>query len=273
MAAFLLVHGAWHDERCWELLVPALTAHGHTVHTVTLPGHGHKALSPFKVSLKGYADAVCEAAEQIAEPLVLVGHSMGGMVISKAAEARPDLFRHLVYVTAYVPRLNHWTRLRQLALRDQETQLWRGVRTDWLRFCVDLLPQHAAELFYHDCPQEIADRAVHRLGCQAGRPLVEYARITEAGAGSLGKTYVECLQDRVISLALQRRMQSHVPFERVFSLDTSHSPFLSQPHQLAGLLHTVAAPALSNPDQPERQAPEKRPQKAPYGPLAEARTA
>jgi len=111
MASFLLVHGAWHDERCWERVAPKLMQLGHAVHTLTLPGHWHKTQSPFSTSLKQYSREVCQAAEQINEPLILVGHSMSGMVISKAAETRPELFDHLVYLTAYVPQADKWSHL------------------------------------------------------------------------------------------------------------------------------------------------------------------
>ena len=240
MATYLLIHGAWHDERCWELLVPELRAHGHAVHTLTLPGHWDRPLPSYKISLQRYGNAICDAARQINEPVILVGHSMGGLAISRAAETHPELFEQLVYLTAYLPRLNKWTRLRSLVISDEDTQLWPAVQTDWLRFRTALRPDHADDLLYHDCDEEISAKAVERLCSQSGFPLVVHDRITEKGAGSRPMTYIECLQDRVISLGLQKRMQMHAPFHRVLSINSSHSPFLSQPRTLAGLLHQLS---------------------------------
>jgi pimeloyl-ACP methyl ester carboxylesterase len=248
MAAFLLIHGAWHDERCWDLLVPELAARGHAVHTLTLPGHWNRALPSFQISQKRYGDAICQAAAQIGEPVTLVGHSMGGMAISKAAEMQPSLFDELIYLTAYLPRLNKWTRMRSLALADQNTRLWSAVRTDWFRFRAHLKPEAVGDVFYHDCPDDVRLRAISRLCSQSGLPIVEYARITEAGAASLPMTYIECLQDRVITPELQRRMQDHAPFKQVLSLNSSHSPFLSQPIQLAEILHGIAGGRVSTQD-------------------------
>ncbi|MCE7997286.1 MAG: alpha/beta hydrolase [Rhodobiaceae bacterium] len=239
MAAFLLIHGAWHDERCWELLVPQLAARGHAVHTLTLPGHWNRPLPSYQISLGRYGEAICEAARQIGEPVTLVGHSMGGMAISRAAEMQPNLFDELVYLTAYLPRLNKWTRMRSLALSDEKTQLWPAVRTDWFRFRAHIRPELAAETFYHDCPKDLADLAAKRLCSQSGLPIVEFGRITHDGAGSRPMTYIECLQDRVISLDLQKQMQEHAPFKQVLTLDSSHSPFLSQPTALAEMLHGI----------------------------------
>ncbi len=240
MAAFLLIHGAWHDERCWELLVPHLAARGHAVHTITLPGHWNRDLPTHRVSLRRYGEAICEAARQIGEPVTLVGHSMGGMAISRAAEMQPGLFDQLVYLTAYLPRLNKWTRMRSLALGDKHTGLWPAVRTDWLRFRIHLRPELVSDIFYHDCPADIADRAVERLGSQSGVPIVEFTRITHEGVASLPLTYIECTQDRVISPNLQKQMQDYAPFRQVLTLDSSHSPFLSQPLELAEMLHGIA---------------------------------
>ena len=245
MAAFLLIHGAWHDERCWELLVPELAARGHAVHTLTLPGHWTRALPSYQISLRRYGHAICAAARQIGEPVTLVGHSMGGMAISRAAEMQPKLFDQLVYLTAYLPRMNRWTRMRSLVLSDETTQLWPAVRTDWLRFRAHINPDLATETFYHDCPKDLADQAVGRLCSQSGLPIVEFARITDKGAGSRPMSYIECLQDRVISPELQKQMQEHAPFKQVLTLDSSHSPFLSQPAALAEMLHGIVGGRVS----------------------------
>ncbi len=272
MAAFLLIHGAWHDERCWELLVPQLAARGHAVHTLTLPGHWNRPLPSYQVSLGKYGEAICNAAGQIGEPVTLVGHSMGGMAISRAAEMQPHLFDHLIYLAAYLPRMNKWTRMRSLTIGDEQTRLWPAIRTDWLRFRVHVKPELAGDVFYHDCPDELARQAVDRLCSQSGIPLVEFARITSDGAGSRPMSYIECLQDRVISPDLQKQMQGHAPFKQVLTLDSSHSPFLSQPTELAEILHGIAGGHVSR-----RTSTSSRPAKYAQGkssvlpPLAEVK--
>ena len=273
MAAYLLVHGAWHDERCWDRLTPHLADTGHHVHTLTLPGHWHKSRFSYQISLRSYAQAVCDAAAQIAEPVILVGHSMGGMVISAAAQAKPHLFQHLVYLTGYVPPLYRPTHLRNLVLEDKGTELWRGVWTDWLRFRIHLHPEHTMDLFYHDCPEEVATLAQSRLCSQAGRPLVDLIWATSKGLGAVPKTYIECLRDKVISIGHQRKMQTHAEFSRVMTLDSSHSPFLSQPEQTAAYLYEIARadPVLALETDTGAQAPSLRKKRATH-PLAVAKT-
>ena len=102
MANFLLIHGACHGAGCWERVTPLLKAAGHSVVAPDLPGHGADTTRVSELSLKRYGEFVSELAASNG-PVVLVGHSMAGAVISRAAEAVPDQIERLVYLTAYLP--------------------------------------------------------------------------------------------------------------------------------------------------------------------------
>jgi pimeloyl-ACP methyl ester carboxylesterase len=103
MANFLLIHGACHGGWCWERVAPLLEAAGHSVAAPDLPGHGDDATPMSELSLERYGAFVAELAVSYG-PVVLVGHSMAGAVISRAAEAVPDQIERLVYLTAYLPQ-------------------------------------------------------------------------------------------------------------------------------------------------------------------------
>ena len=80
MASYVLIHGAWHGAWCWDKVVPLLQQQGHTAVAIDLPAHG-KDLTPLtKVSLQRYADKICQAVSQQPEPVILVGHSLGGYI-------------------------------------------------------------------------------------------------------------------------------------------------------------------------------------------------
>jgi len=97
-----LIHGAWHGGWCWEKLIPKLERNGHTVVARDLPGLCSDRTPAAEITLKAYTDAVCEALANEAEPAVVVGHSMGGVVIGEAAEGIPEKVKSLMYVTAYL---------------------------------------------------------------------------------------------------------------------------------------------------------------------------
>ena len=117
MTNFLLIHGACHGGGCWERVTPLLEAAGHSVVAPDLPGHGANTTRVSELSLKRYGEFVSELAASNG-PVVLVGHSMAGAVISRAAEAVPDQIERLVYLTAYLPQSGE--SLASLARRDME---------------------------------------------------------------------------------------------------------------------------------------------------------
>ncbi len=105
MAAFVLVHGAWHGGWCYKRVAQILRGGGHAVYTPTLTGLGERAhlLGP-SVTLDTHIEDVlgvirCEELSDV----VLCGHSYGGMVISGVAERAADKLRALVYLDAFVP--------------------------------------------------------------------------------------------------------------------------------------------------------------------------
>ena len=100
----VLVHGAWEEANIWQAVTPLLRKDGYRVVTVTLPGRPSSPLSPDKVSLDLYRDTILKAIGNPAQPVVLVGHSFGGITISVAAQAAPQKIKTLVYVAAYLPK-------------------------------------------------------------------------------------------------------------------------------------------------------------------------
>lgn len=104
MAIFVLVHGAWQSAGTWDLLAPLLKARGHDVIAPALAGLGlgNADLSQ-EVSLESHIDGVSERLADFQEPIVLVGHSYAGMVISGVAERRPEKLQRLIYIDAFVP--------------------------------------------------------------------------------------------------------------------------------------------------------------------------
>src|SRR5688500_1551345 len=103
MTTFVLIHGGWAGGWTWERVAPLLEAAGHRAVAPDLPGHGSDRTPISEITLERYVDRVLEALDAAAEPVVLVGHSSGGVVITQAAERRPEKVRRLVYLCAYLP--------------------------------------------------------------------------------------------------------------------------------------------------------------------------
>ncbi|MBU2551471.1 MAG: alpha/beta hydrolase [Proteobacteria bacterium] len=86
----LLVHGAWHGAWCWEPFMHHLAGLGITSYAFDLPGHGERLTEGAAGrGIPEYTAVLAEAVAQLApQNPVLVGHSMGGLIVQKYLEAR-----------------------------------------------------------------------------------------------------------------------------------------------------------------------------------------
>ena len=103
MAHFVLVPGANHGGWWYEPVVTALEVGGHTAQAVTLAGLGPDMGVGTPVNLDTHVAEVVALLDSAAVPVVLVGHSDGGCVVTGAADARPERVAALVALDAFVP--------------------------------------------------------------------------------------------------------------------------------------------------------------------------
>jgi len=197
MATFVFVHGACHGGWCWEKLTPLLRAMGHTTHAPDLPGLGKDHTPPASVTLADNVDKIARKLDTIDEPVILVGHSLGGVTISQLAEARRRKIKALV----------------------ARTQL--------------------PTLFYEDVPFEDRYRAMERLRPQPVAISSTPVTLTEERFGSVARWYIECTYDNAILIRVQRRMVALTPC-KVITMECGHSPFYSNPEELAEHLDKIA---------------------------------
>jgi pimeloyl-ACP methyl ester carboxylesterase len=245
MARFVLVHGAFHAAWCWEPLAAELSGtYGHAVTTLDLPGAGGDETPVAEVTLDAYAQRICDALADEPEPVVLVGHSMGGVAITQAAARCPERIARLVYVAAFLPAdgqsLVDLTKLPEGAGdMVQENMVVKGDPP------VATMPEEAArEAFYGRCSPQQVSWAIERLRPQPLAPFVTPVELDDGDAGPprRPRAYVVATEDRAIPTALQRRLVADNPDLDVVELEADHSPFLSATTDLAAALDRFAAP-------------------------------
>ena len=237
MSTFVLVHGSWHGAWCWYKVIARLRAAGHQVLAPDLPSLGADKTPVEAVTLGSWTQTVVDTIDAADEPVILVGHSRGGILISEAAQARPERVRTLVYLCAFL-------------LRDEESVLGvsSGDTGTLLRGnLVIAADQRSAtvadtiidDAFYSGCPAD--DRALARTLLQPEplAPLATPVHVTQERFGRVPRIYIECLQDRAISPAMQRQMIDASPCQRVITMATDHSPFFSAPDDLVQHLLTI----------------------------------
>jgi pimeloyl-ACP methyl ester carboxylesterase len=223
-ATLLLVHGAWHDSRAWRPLVDALE--GVDTRTVDLPSAG---TDPAALGdLRADAEAVRAALAGIEGPVVVVGHSYGGAVISEAVSPGTGV-THLVYLCAF--QLDEGESLLG-AVGGQAPPWWE----EHDGYVVARTPE---EIFYNGCPEDLTAEAVGRLRLHA-RAAFEQP-LGQAAWRHVPSTYVVCEDDHAIPLFAQELMSQRAG--SVIRMRAGHSPFLSHPGELAATLRTIAEQA------------------------------
>ncbi|WP_102273130.1 alpha/beta fold hydrolase [Cytobacillus massiliigabonensis] len=238
MATYVFVHGAWHGSWCWEKVIPLFEKQGHVVLTVDLPGVDLDKTGDSSVNLRKYTDSVLRVIAKADEPVILVGHSMGGIAISQAAERHPEKIKSLIYVTAYM--LKDGETMLDIIRTDKESLIAPNLIPCNEGTAFNLKSDKLIDIFYGSCDQKDIENATTRITSQPLAVFSERLSLTNDRYGKIPRYYIECLQDRAITKECQQNMYHALPCKKVFTLNTDHSPFYSKHEELAEiLLHEI----------------------------------
>jgi pimeloyl-ACP methyl ester carboxylesterase len=239
MANIILVHGAMHGAWCWEHVTPLLTGMGHAVRAIDLPGLGDDHTPAESVTADDWAVAVASAARAMDRPAVLVGHSLGGTAISQGAERAPDQVCGLIFVSAILIEAGETVMSACPELMEIADRAAHKFPND---------PNAVAmQLFYGSTNPAIAAAAIARLRPQPSAVLTRPLQVTAERFGRLPRAYIECADDGVVPLDVQRKMQARLPCHPVITMAGDHSPFLSAPRLLAAHIDAIARGFDANP--------------------------
>jgi len=231
---YVLVHGAWQAPYVWDSVQADLVKNGNKVIIVELPGHGSDTTLPYKLSLDVYRDKVIDAISTADSNVVLVGHSMGGMVITSVAEKVPAKISKLVYIGAFLPATGQ--SLTDLAYSDSASRLGPLLVPSADQLTLDVKHDSITYLFVNDGDPAVKSLVLANYRAEPAIPFTNKVTLTKENFGSVDKVYIKTLQDIVISPAIQERMIAAAGIKKVYTVNTSHSPFLAQPHTVSDLL-------------------------------------
>ena len=228
LPSVLLVPGAWYKPDHFRLLMDELA--DLDVHTVRLTSSGDDPAALRDM----YADAevIAQAVAAIDGPVVVVAHSYGGIPTTQGLTNARNV-RHIIYVAAFQldvgesllsqspgGALMPWAELR---------------RRDGINDFVEAMTPEV--VFFNDVDATTAANAVSQIGYQSYSSMRQ--PLTETAWKTIPNNYVVCDADNAIPVAAQERMAKRA--NDVYRLNTSHSPFLSQPAALAPLIRCSLA--------------------------------
>ncbi|MFD8335920.1 alpha/beta fold hydrolase [Streptomyces solisilvae] len=270
----LFLHGNWHGSWCWTGVIAALAGTGRAAVAVDMAGHGLRARRPAwttrrpvdeealatevsplaDVDLDQAGDLLVSQLGQIGRggPVTVIAHSMGGTVLTRAAQQAPELVARAVYLSAAMPA-SDIPAIAYLRMPESAGSLVRPcMRADPAAIgALRLDPgsddaeyrQRLRNAFYGDVDRPLADAALGLLTPDAPAGIAfGTTTLTRDGWGSVPRTYITCARDMAVRPALQRKFIAEAdaafPDEptAVVALDSSHSPFLSMPGRLADVI-------------------------------------
>jgi pimeloyl-ACP methyl ester carboxylesterase len=218
--SIVFAHGLWADGSCFQKLIPALQAEGHQV---ICSQHGLD-------SLKGDVDSVIHCLGRVAAPVVLVGHSYGGTLITHAGV--DDRVAALVYLAALAPDETETS--QSLQEKFPVTSVFSHIDVAdgriWLR------PEGLAD-FRGDLP------AVEQQMVWATQAVPAPDLFTQKLDGVAWRTkpswYVVGKHDRTVNPELERFVAGRMS-ARVTEVDSSHVPMLSKPQAVLDVIFDAA---------------------------------
>jgi len=237
VAHVVLVHGGWHGPWCWEEVIDALRERGVEATAVELPSDRVGA------GAKQYAEAI--AASVWPGTSVVVGHSLAGLALPLVPDLVP--VRGLIFLASLRPLAGRSWRDqlatdRPMAEWFYEYALPAQTKDDQGRSVWP--PDTARELFFHDCPPEVAEGAAARLRPQAPTPVAELTPLT--AFPDVAMRYLIGSDDRAVSVGWARRVAAERLGVEVEIIPGSHSPFLAAPGALADLLSAAFAAEVTS---------------------------
>jgi len=227
VTTFGLIHGAWHGAWCWERLIPELERRGHRAVAVDLPCDDPAATTMDNAKL--VADALASASDDV----VVVGHSLGGIVAAVLPLLRP--VRTVVFLAALIPRPGR--SLGEVMGSEPETtteefnRLPRHVGDDG---SVWWDPEVAGPFFYRACPLGTAEWAAPLLRTQVWTTTRETSPLDRWPDCEL--VSIVCADDALLTPDWSRRIARDVLGVAPVELPGGHFPMLGIPAELAAAL-------------------------------------
>ncbi len=238
MKTFILIHGSWHSAWNWHRVIPIIENNGHKPIAIDLPGMGRDKTPIKEVKMSSTVQKICDLIDSIEGKVILVGHSKNGIMISQAAEYRPDKIEKLIYLAAYL--IPNGKTQREYSVQDTQGILKPYVEFDEKLQASTLKPEIFKEGLYHDCDENITQLAKLLLSHEPIESGITPLQLTNENFGKVPKYYIECTEDRAVTPFIQHKMYTDTVCDKVYCLPTSHSPFFSKPQELSNIFLEIA---------------------------------
>ncbi len=235
--SYVLVHGAFADESCWGFIRNALAEQAN-VEVVNLPGHGIDLTPEARVKFADYVKTVSDVVKKQPGKVILVGHSMAGLIISQVAESMPSKVSKLVYISGYLPQ--NGESLMELSSMDKQSQIGAIMQFSADKTFVTLQKEALGKVICDDCSPEFKEVLVKYHKAEPLAPFAEKVKLTNTNFGAIPKYYISTTKDNAVGYDLQQLMiKKSGTVKKVYELPTSHLPFITLPGEVVKILDSL----------------------------------
>ena len=236
MAHIIMIHGSWSGGWMWSRVVPILTAAGYSAEAPTLLGADPGGTNFPSQPIAAWAEQIAARVREAKGPVVLVGQSRGGLIISEVAERVPERIGYLVYAAAFL--LPDGASLGG-TIQGAHPGAAPIFSVDPVTGTTALLPG-ALERIYSSTPAPWVEVARENQCLEPLAAITTPISVSDERFGSVPRAYVEATKDQVMPLLLQRSMQARLPCDPVFTIESDHVLPSSAPEELAKHLIEIA---------------------------------
>jgi pimeloyl-ACP methyl ester carboxylesterase len=239
---FVLIHGSFHGSWCWKKIVALLQREGYAVVAPDLHASGADSNRTKTASLNSYTARMSAVIDSISGPVILVAHSMGGVVTAQVTEMRHERLVAAIYVNGLLLRTGEslLSFLEQHRNLDVDDLVLKNMQVSPDGQLAIFPADKATEVFYNTCDPADAEWAKVQLTPQPTQVYADTLRLTSDRFERVKRFYVRGTADQAVSVKYQDIMLHNTHCTRVFTLHGDHSPFLSAPAQLKDILVSIA---------------------------------
>ena len=244
---FTLLHGACLSSWHWHRVVTQMEADGYSCLAVDAPGRGDQARQATHTSaMQEYVASLEAQLDHLSEPTILVAHGASAIIASQFIEQYADRVTAVVYLAGFVLRNG-----------DSIAKVSNGITTSWaLNHMVysdagndfEIERSKLRRSFCSDLSQQGAEEMARHMTTEPTELLHTPLAISDQYYGSVPAFYIECTQDNIIPIGIQRISRFSREFNDVYSVNASHMAMLSKPGEVCDILQDIAR-QLENPMQ------------------------
>lgn len=231
MFSLIFLHGALLGGWVWQEVAPIFKRAGYEVMTPDLAGRGGETKG---VTLQTHIDLVAPLVEKAKYPVVLVAHSMSGIVASQLAEIYSSKIKKIIFVSAYLPQNGESL---ETIFEGYFGPLVYDKESMSIKMGLQLKVEDLINVSFSDCPDKMKQMVRDKAVSEPIIPSLEKISLTPAKYGAVSKAFIKLPKDKVIPIELQNIMINKAGISEVEEMGTGHAPFCAAPEKLVEVIY------------------------------------